>query len=598
MEELLKESERSSIYIVSENGNKKIKRVMKKGSCEVYKILRDNPHKFMPKIFEISEDENGITVTEEFIEGKSICEICFNEKDMLKAAKELCIILSHIHGLNIIHRDIKPSNILIDSDGHIRLIDFDAARTAKPEADSDTVCLGTQGFAPPEQYGFSQTDIRSDIYAYGKTLECIFGSLSHRKKYRKIIDKCTRLDPAERYSSAEEILKALNGKNVILPVAASCAAVIAVMLTSIFAMNGLDEDIENISEYEKEMTETTSLVQDTGSTALSETTSAVIQTTATESAMSTPAVETTETVPEETVLQTVTTLLPQTEETSVPTTEQTDKITASTVVSESVLLTAADTETVSQAILKENDYEKYYRYLDLEKAYKLMPEEMEKPLLFQPAPDIPFEYIIIDTASLKENKYAAMVCDYDEDGDDDIFQLSAYFDEDDYFRELCVSVITMHGDVPEYHIISKNSLFVDLISTTVIDKQTGMLNDRQYVQFTVIDIDDDGKKDVILSMGRSGNFIHTQVFYSKNIYFEYSSSSRLNSYIFGSESVFFDTDNGLYNYNKDGNLEPVSTMDLENTYKSYRYVDVYTYMYELEEDPLYDIHRKIAARNR
>ena len=196
MGQLLKENKRGCIYVETDDkGRKVIKRVIRRGSAEVYELLKDNPHLYMPKIYSVISDENEITVTEEFIDGKIISETCFTEKSMVSAAKDLCKVLTHIHRLGIVHRDIKPSNILMAEDGHIRLIDFDAARTVKPTADSDTRYLGTEGFAPPEQYGFSQTDKRSDIYALGKTLECILGSLAFDKKYGDIIYKCTRLDP-------------------------------------------------------------------------------------------------------------------------------------------------------------------------------------------------------------------------------------------------------------------------------------------------------------------------------------------------------------------------------------------------------------------
>ena len=183
MEQLIKKSKRCSVYcITDESGEKRIKRIISGGNTEVYELLRENPHKFMPKIFSVTEDKNDITVIEEFVDGSIISEICTVEKQMVKAAKELCAVLIHIHSLGIIHRDIKPSNILMTPNGHICLIDFEAARRIKPQADSDTRHLGTAGFAPPEQYGFSQTDVRSDIYALGKTFECIFGSLAYKRK--------------------------------------------------------------------------------------------------------------------------------------------------------------------------------------------------------------------------------------------------------------------------------------------------------------------------------------------------------------------------------------------------------------------------------
>ena len=229
MRQILKENERGQISVeTGANGQKTIRRIIYNGCPEVYEILKDAPHPYTPAIYSVSSDGNNVEITEEYIEGRIISEACYSEKSMISAAKELCTVLTHIHRLGIVHRDIKPSNILMAEDGHIRLIDFDAARLVKPAADSDTRYLGTDGFAPPEQYGFSQTDKRSDIYALGKTLECILGSLALDKKYSEIIFRCTRLDPDDRFSDADEVLKALNVKKVY-PVVLLLAALVCII---------------------------------------------------------------------------------------------------------------------------------------------------------------------------------------------------------------------------------------------------------------------------------------------------------------------------------------------------------------------------------
>ncbi len=114
--------------------------------------------------------ESDTTVIEEYIEGKLPHPAKLSRKQFKKIVTELCIVLSFIHEKGIIHRDIKPSNILLAQDAHIRLSDFDAARLYKNEQEQDTRLLGTRGYAPPEQYGFNQTDERTDIYSLGVTL--------------------------------------------------------------------------------------------------------------------------------------------------------------------------------------------------------------------------------------------------------------------------------------------------------------------------------------------------------------------------------------------------------------------------------------------
>lgn len=94
-----------------------------------------------------------------------------SEENAAFVIRSLCDILHKLHGNlpPIIHRDIKPSNIIFSSDGVVKLIDFNAARELRAEQNEDTRLMGTRRFAAPEQYGFGQSDPRTDIYALGIT---------------------------------------------------------------------------------------------------------------------------------------------------------------------------------------------------------------------------------------------------------------------------------------------------------------------------------------------------------------------------------------------------------------------------------------------
>ena len=120
----------------------------------------------------------------------------------------------------VIHRDIKPENVIITEEKEPVLIDFDIARTFKTAEETDTVFFGTKGYAPPEQYGFAQTDCRSDIYAFGVLLRFLLtDSVRENSKIRlyrplkKIIDRCTAFAPENRYSDMTQVRRALLAAN-------------------------------------------------------------------------------------------------------------------------------------------------------------------------------------------------------------------------------------------------------------------------------------------------------------------------------------------------------------------------------------------------
>ena len=126
-----------------------------------------SPH--VPQIFEVIQDQEDTIIIEEYIHGETLASYLerggiFSLQDTVSVLLQLCEALEAIHSCGIIHRDIKPANILLNN-GRVVLIDFDAARQYQQNRQKDTVYMGTEGYAAPEQYGFSQTDSRSDIYS-------------------------------------------------------------------------------------------------------------------------------------------------------------------------------------------------------------------------------------------------------------------------------------------------------------------------------------------------------------------------------------------------------------------------------------------------
>lgn len=220
---LLKQSEKSTVHLVREKGGVQVfVRKVLTGQHPIYQALQNYPHSCLPKLHEVIISEDSTTVIEEYVEAQTSGDRELSERQFLHVVRELCSVLEFLHGKGIIHRDIKPSNIILTEDGHVYLIDFDAARMPKEELEQDTKLLGTRGFAPPEQYGFAQTDERADIYALGVTLECLLKDKSWKSHYKKIIRKCTNWDPDKRYQSMRQVRRAFfhTGRNVLCSFAA------------------------------------------------------------------------------------------------------------------------------------------------------------------------------------------------------------------------------------------------------------------------------------------------------------------------------------------------------------------------------------------
>ncbi len=144
--------------------------------------------------------------------------------------------ISGVEPKNIIHRDIKPSNIILTNERHVKIIDFDAARIKKPTADKDTSFVGTDGFAPPEQYGFMQTDERSDIYALGVTIKLLLKEAYDRSPYRAVLEKCMKSNPEQRYKSIKAVKTALTLCHYC-PMFISSAAVLCAAVGIVFAVS-------------------------------------------------------------------------------------------------------------------------------------------------------------------------------------------------------------------------------------------------------------------------------------------------------------------------------------------------------------------------
>ncbi|MBQ2933382.1 MAG: serine/threonine protein kinase [Clostridia bacterium] len=183
-----------------------------------YTRLKDITHQNIPIVYDALNFDDGQIVVEEFVNGITVAEMLEQNKFSYRTAKKIVLQLCHalvvLRSINVVHRDIKPENIIVTSDGTVKLIDFNASRIHTEGKQKDTVVLGTIGYAPPEQYGISQSDQKSDIYSLGVLLNVMLTGVHPSKKLArgragKIVLKCTQIDPNHRFQSIENVMAKL-----------------------------------------------------------------------------------------------------------------------------------------------------------------------------------------------------------------------------------------------------------------------------------------------------------------------------------------------------------------------------------------------------
>ena len=187
-------------------------------------LLKSIHHDRLPAFLGEYQNDGMLCVLREYVEGDSLDVYArkhpISPGEALAICVQLCDELVYLHGLNppVIHRDIKPQNVVMDGNGNARLIDFGNSRLYDKSAETDTVYFGTRHFAAPEQYGFSQTDARTDIFALGVLLGWLLTGETDVKialskitnnQVKHIVKKCTSFAPDNRYSSALKVKNAL-----------------------------------------------------------------------------------------------------------------------------------------------------------------------------------------------------------------------------------------------------------------------------------------------------------------------------------------------------------------------------------------------------
>ena len=198
-----------------------VKKILDVFHTEIYHQLKDHPVKGLPQIYELCEEDGKLIIIEEYISGETFDEYITNHGTLSNTMVadyilQLCDILSQLHQLSpaIIHRDIKPSNVMITTFGNVVLLDLNTAKYADSSKNKDTMLLGTQGYAAPEQYGFGSSNIQTDIYGVGVLLNMLLtGELPSNAMsagpFSDIIKKSTQIRPVDRYQSVDELKQAI-----------------------------------------------------------------------------------------------------------------------------------------------------------------------------------------------------------------------------------------------------------------------------------------------------------------------------------------------------------------------------------------------------
>src|SRR5215471_7043295 len=209
-------------------------------------LLVQLKHPNLPDVSDFFEEGGKAYLVMEYIEGKTLEKEQddvggpLGEALVMGWALQLCDVLNYLHSQPqpIIFRDMKPSNVMLTTSGQIKLIDFGIARIFKKVAAKDTTSMGSQGYAPLEQYGRGQTDARSDIYALGATLydlltkEVPTDAPTRRinpqvfeaprqlnpgitPKVEAIVLKAMEQEPKDRFQSAAEMFQAIMASGVV-----------------------------------------------------------------------------------------------------------------------------------------------------------------------------------------------------------------------------------------------------------------------------------------------------------------------------------------------------------------------------------------------
>lgn len=192
-------------------------------------ILKKLEHTGIPRLLDVFYENDNLYMVEDYIDGQTLKQYIHKNgvltpEEICKIILSLCDILVYLHGLNppIIYRDLKPSNIMITTSGKIMLIDFGISKLYIADEEADTIPMGSNGYAAPEQQNLEHTCKQTDIYgigmvmyfmAVGKAASTVLDPFVDESygdnidsNLKKIIQHCSKTDINERYTSVEELI--------------------------------------------------------------------------------------------------------------------------------------------------------------------------------------------------------------------------------------------------------------------------------------------------------------------------------------------------------------------------------------------------------
>lgn len=164
-------------------------------------------------------------VVMEFVRGETLADVVYRCDPSVALAcdvfPKLCGAVRELHEAfdpPLIHRDLKPSNVMLTRD-NLTLIDFGIARSFDEAAEQDTHHFGTRAYAPPEQFGYGQTDERSDVYALGMLLYYLLAERDPSPSVaaagfagpevpfalRPVLQRACAFDPAARFQTVRDL---------------------------------------------------------------------------------------------------------------------------------------------------------------------------------------------------------------------------------------------------------------------------------------------------------------------------------------------------------------------------------------------------------